>query len=352
MPTEILTPLLNRSAEFDPAGWFHLVAKGRHPLTIEKADGTRRKIVQLVDDKATAAMYAAFNRKKEADPSYRMLVDFEHFSHQKDKSTEAAVWVDAMENRANGIWFQGEWSDVGASAVKNKRYRTISPVWFPSQTEEVSPGVYRPLEINDAGLTNKNNLQGLVPFWNRDFQGREASTHENQTSMNKIIALLGLAATASEDDIVAKVQAFKNRVAELEPLVGKLSTLQGDHDALKNRHTTLLNAAVDKALDEYKGVIAEGGKDAWKNRLTADFDGTVTLLKGIKAQGGGKKAPVHQEKNGGAAATEVGEPDEALLNRKISNRANELKGAAPTRSFDSCWQQAQREAADASTAAA
>lgn len=338
MHTTLLTPLLNRAAEFDPAGWFHLVVKGRHPLTVERADGTRRTIVQLVDDKSTAAMLAAFNRKKSADPSYRMLVDFEHFSHQKDKSTEAAVWVDALENRANGIWFQGEWSDLGASAVKNKRYRTISPVWFPAQTEEVEPGVYRPLEINDAGLTNKNNLQGLVPFWNRESPGREATTeNQNHSHMKeRLLLLCGLAATATDDQVCAAVEAFKNRASTLE-------TLTAEHTALKNRHDALLGSSVDHALEEFKGVITEAAKPAWKNRLTADFPGTVELLKGVKAPVA-PRAPVHQVK-GVDTTVKLSAEGEALLNRTngISAAATDLVNTGKEKSFDSAWQRATRE---------
>ena len=349
MKTEILTPLLNRAGEFQADGFFHLVSKGRHPLVITRPDGTKRRIIQLVDDKSTASMLAAFNRKKAADPSYRMLVDFEHFSHQQDKSTEAAVWVDAMENRATGIWFQGEWSDIGAAAVKNKRYRTISPVWFPNQTEEVEPGVYRPLEINDAGLTNKNNLEGLVPFWNRaeDFHGREATTTATEKSMKNVIALLGLAATASEDEIVAGVQALKNRIAQLEPIGTQLTTLQGEHTALKNRHNTLLSASVDKTLVEFKGVITEESKEVWKNRLNADFEGTVALLKGIKQPAAaGKTNVVHQGGKKVDTAVEGGGSDEdAMKNRtnEITSKANTLHAAGGGRTFDACWQQATRE---------
>lgn len=319
MKTEILTPLLNRAGEFSPDGWFHLVSKGRHPLVLEKPDGTRRRIIQLVDDKATEAMVAAFNRKKAADPSYLMLVDFEHFSHQKDKSTEAAVWASAMENREDGVWFKGDWSDIGSAAVKNKRYRTISPVWFPNQTELVEPGVYRPLEINDAGLTNKNNLQGLAPFWNRvdDFHGREATTTANVTSMNKVIVLLGLAATATEDEIVSGVQALKNRIAQLEPIGTQFTTLQGEHTALKNRHSTLLSSAVERTMEEFKGAFTEESKEAWKNRLTEDYSGTVTLLKGLKPAAASGKQPLHKGNKpaGTGEQTEGVDGEQAFMNR-------------------------------------
>jgi phage I-like protein len=345
METDILTPFLNRAGQFDPADWFQLVPKGSFPISRKEGEAVRTYI-QVVDDQAVSRIAAAFANRRAASPSYRMLVDFEHFSHDTTKSSAAACWVTDMEARADGVWAKGEWSDEGEAAIKNRRYRYLSPVWFPKQTQRIDATRFRPIEVNDAGLTNKPVLgAALQPFWNRadeTFQGREAeTTTADKNHMQKIIALLGLAATATEDEIVSKVQAFKNRIAELEPFQGRLTTLQDQHTALKNRHDSLLTASVEKTLVEFKGVITEESKDAWKNRLTSDFDGTVTLLKGIKAPAAGAKLPVHQD--GKHAETTV--EGDAFKNRddKITSRAGELHAANPGRTFESCWQQARRE---------
>lgn len=347
METEILSPFLNRAGEFDPAGWFQLVPKGSFPISRKEGDQVKTYL-QVVDDQSVAAIVAAFTNRRAAKPGFRMLVDFEHFSHDTAKSSAAACWVTDLQARADGVWAKGEWSDDGEAAIKNRRYRFLSPVWFPRQTQRIDATSFRPIEVNDAGLTNKPNLgEALQPFWNRidekNFPGREATTTNPEIHMNKVIALLGLAATASEDDVVAKVQAFKNRVTELEATAAQFTTLQGQHTALKNRHDTLLAASVDKTLAEFKGVITAESTDAWKNRLTADFDGTVALLKGIKPAAA-KKLPLHQ--GGGADVTvDTHGEEEAHLNRvnEVTARANELKATAPHRTFDSCWQQAQRE---------
>lgn len=343
MNTDILTPFLNRAGAFDPAEWFQLVPKGTFPIARKEGDKT---VIyqQVVDDVSVSKIVAAFTNRRAADANFKLLVDFEHYSHDSNKSSSAACWATELQGRADGVWAKGEWSDEGEAAIRNRRYRYLSPVWFPKQTESLGQNRFRPIEVNDAGLTNKPNLgAALHPFWNRaeDFHGREATT-ENATkqNMNKIIALLGLAATASEDDIVAKVQAFKNRVAELEPLQGKLTTLETEHTAFKNRYDALLATSVSARLEEFKGVITAESQDAWKNRLTADFDGTTALLKGIKAPAT-TKSPVH--KDGKAVDTTVN--TEAFLNRtnEVTRRAQELKDAAPNRPFDNCWQQAQRE---------
>jgi phage I-like protein len=314
METTILTPFLNRAAEFDPAGWFQLVPKGSFPIKRKEGDAVKTYI-QVVDEIACDRIAAAFANRQAANPNFQLLVGFEHFAHQEGGTTEAACWINALEKRADGIWAKGDWTPDGTAAIKNRKYRFLSPVWFPRQTEVISGNRFRPVEVNDAGLTNMPNLgDALQPFWNRadSFHGREAST-ETQPSMIKIITLLGLAATATEDDIVAKVQAFKNRVAELEPFQNRLTTLQTEHDGLKTKHTALLTTTVEKTLAEYKGVITAESQDAWKNRLTADFDGTVGLLKGLKPAAT-TKIPVHKGKKA-VETTETVDGEDAFMNR-------------------------------------
>lgn len=323
METEILTPFLNRAGEFDPTDWFQLVPKGQFPIARKEGDKVRT-YVQVVDDRAVEKIVGAFINRRASNPAFRILIDFEHFSHDPEKSSAAACWVTDMQARADGVWAKGEWSDEGAAAIKNRRYRYLSPVWFPRQIERIDSTRVRPIEVNDAGLTNKPNLgAALQPFWNReDFHGREAIT-ENSNQGNpmkdRLILLCGLAATATDDQIVAAVEAFKNRASTTDTLQSQFTSLDAEHKALKNRHDTLLTTSVERVLEENKDLIPEGQKDAWKNRLTADFEGTSTLLKGLKRPAVTKTKPVHDGKKGAAAAasreTEEEDGTEPFMNR-------------------------------------
>lgn len=299
----LLAPFLNRAEDFNPGEWFHLVPKGRFPVSRKIGDRVER-VVQVVDDRSVEQIIANFNRRKTAAPDFRMLVDFEHFSHDPSKSSAAACWVTDVELRANGIWAKGEWSDDGAAAIRNRRYRYLSPVWFPNQTERISASEVRPLEINDAGLTNKPNMgDALTPFWNRAEEispGREATNQPKHAMKEQLIALLGLAATATDAEVIAGVQAFKNRASLADTLTTQLATEKSEHSALKNRHTELLGSSAERVLADNADVIPEGGKAAWKNRLEADFAGTSELLKGLKRPEG--KAPLHKAGAGAAAA--------------------------------------------------
>ncbi|MDF3058032.1 MAG: mu-like prophage Flumu protein [Rariglobus sp.] len=333
MSTEhVLTPFLNRDGgAFDPAGWFQLVPKG--VFRIKRNEGGKTVIYeQVVDDVAVTRMAEAFANRQATTAGYKLLIDFEHFSHDLEKSSSAAAWVNKVEARVDGLWAQADWSDEGEAAIKNRRYRYLSPVWLPSQVESLGPQRVRPVAVNDAGLTNKPNLgAALQPFWNRSeesISGQPANENQNNhiAMKEQLIALFGLAATASEADILAKAAAFKNRVIEADALQGKFDTLNTEHTAFKNRHKELLTVSVDRTLEEFKGVITEESKEAWKNRLTEDFTGTTALLKGIKpAATTDKKAPVHQPGRGAAASAKKGEGEDEGC--PFMNRVKELQAA-------------------------
>lgn len=320
----ISAPFLNRAGDFDPAGWFHLVPLGTFPVTRKEADGQRRTYLQVIDETAVTKIVAAFANRISADPGFRVMVGFEHFAHDADKSSEAACWINAVEARADGVWAKGEWTDIGEAAVKNRRFRYLSPVWFPRQTEQLGGNRFRPVEVNDAGLTNKPNLgDALQPFWNREnFSGREASTHQpvNTTMKDQLISLFKMDAGSTEAQVLGQATAFMNRASELDALKGTHATLQSDHAALKNRHTSLLATSVASELDANADVIPEGQKDAWKNRLESDFDGTSQLLRGLKRPEGGKsKTPLHNAGKGNANAAKKAEggdsAEDAFMNR-------------------------------------
>jgi phage I-like protein len=146
MNTDILCPFLNRDEGFDPSGWFQLVPKGT--FKIKRKEGEATVLYdQVVDDVAVEKITAAFTNRQAADPGYRALIDYEHFSHDTEKSSEAAAWINRLEARADGVWAQAEWTEAGAAAVKSKRYRYLSPVWLPSQVERLGPRRVRPVEV-------------------------------------------------------------------------------------------------------------------------------------------------------------------------------------------------------------
>ncbi len=289
-------PLLNRNFELPSDGWYHLAPIGEFPNVLCAGD-QKKKVLQVVDAEAAQSMVNRF-REESATPNFSGLrIDFDHFSYDPAKSSEAAGWIMEMQNRGDGLWFKPRWSDSGEAAVKGGRYRFVSPVWDPADCQKLGNGRLRPLRLDSAGLTNDPNLKGLAPLSNRRdvaaarLPGSGQTQTKTQGTMNpKILEALGLAADAGEDAALAAVTELKNRVSK------------ADYDELKNRHDALLASQVDADLDAFKEVITD--REAVKAGLLSNREGTLKLLRGIRKPEAPK--PLHN-RNGATPPKPIGE---------------------------------------------
>ena len=125
-------------------------------------------VTQVVDAEACAAMKADFTARA-AEPNFPgVLVDFDHFSMDAGKPSEAAGWIGALEARDDGLWATIRWTDAGLAAVTGGRYRLVSPVFpEPSACEDLGGGRIRPRQLVSVALTNDPNIKGGRPIANR-----------------------------------------------------------------------------------------------------------------------------------------------------------------------------------------
>jgi phage I-like protein len=222
-------------------GWVHLAPPGEH--------GHAEAGPQVIDARTTAAMVANFKGP--------LLVDYEHESHDPEKRTTAAGWIEEVRGDAQGLWGRVRWSEAGEMALATGEYRFISPVWSGEQRD----GKFYPDTLLDAGLTNQPNLKGLRPLSNRS--AARAAANEEPTKqgepMKRIANKLGLHPDAAEEAVETKVAEIMARAESAE---GKVQALTTERDELKNRVATLLDEQVEADLD------AAGIKDeAKRNRL-------------------------------------------------------------------------------------
>lgn len=162
---------------------------GRFPNVTD--DGER--IVQVCDRAAFECVVANFSEE--------LLVDFEHDSELGGPTT-AAAWVQKVFiDDEMGLMAVFKLTDLGAEAVTQRRLRFLSPVWTLDEA-------MRPERLISVGLTNKPNLP-VRPLLNRA-PGLRNVEDKGQTKMKEqLIALLGLAAEASDEEVIAAVQALK-----------------------------------------------------------------------------------------------------------------------------------------------
>jgi hypothetical protein len=180
------TLLLNRDGFQMPAdGWYQVAPLGEFAHA-------QAGLVQVVDAEACAAMVNRFEEECKGANFAGLLVDFDHFSLDGEKRSEAAGWITGLEMRnaecgvrsgegeatdradgrgSGGLWAKIRWSDVGEEAVKGGRYRFLSPVWARSDCVELGNGRVRPVRLLNAAVTNDPNLKGIRPLSN---SGRSA----------------------------------------------------------------------------------------------------------------------------------------------------------------------------------
>lgn len=99
----------------DPGGWIHIAPFGEHPHSCG--------VIQVVDRKGCDAMVAALEarREREGDAFAGVLLDYDHFSMDTDKPSEAAGWVVDLATRDDGLWGRVRWTDTGLKAVEGGR---------------------------------------------------------------------------------------------------------------------------------------------------------------------------------------------------------------------------------------
>lgn len=308
-----LTPLFNRASDgsfkLPEDGWFHLVPKGVFPIVNpDPTPGEPKVLKQVVDDRALQLMANRFEIESKAKNFPGLLVDFDHFSYDTDKSSEAAGWVGVLQNRADGLWGQVKWTPKGEEALKGGAYRFISPVWGKRDAEKLKNSEFRPTRLETLGLTNQPNLRGMTPLSNRTLPASEAETVTTKP-MKKVSEYLGLSPDAAEDAVLAEVTKLKNRATELETTNTTLTKENGE----------LKTGQVDLALDKYKNRFKAEKREAWKNRLTADYAGSVEIL---------EETPVIP--SGGSNGAGARPSDSKFLNRKDASTPEGGQGGEAT----------------------
>ena len=142
-------------------GWVQVTPCGEFPHS-------GAGVTQVVDREACDRIAAEFDGRM-ADPNFPgVLVDFDHFSLDTDKSSEAAGWITELEARDTGLWARVRWSDSGLAAVQGGRFRLVSPVFpAPDACEDLGSGRIRPVKLVSVALTNEPNIKGARPIANR-----------------------------------------------------------------------------------------------------------------------------------------------------------------------------------------
>ncbi|HBA85384.1 MAG TPA: hypothetical protein DCZ95_14955 [Verrucomicrobia bacterium] len=152
--------LLTNSFELPPDNWYQISSLGefKHNPT---------GFLQIIDEESCRAMVERFNAESGQPNFPGILIDFDHFSLDHDKPSEAAGWIAALQQRPDGLWAQIRWTDKGEEAVRGGRYRFISPVFRQDECLNLGNNRIKPQHLVNAAVTNDPNISGMVPLSNK-----------------------------------------------------------------------------------------------------------------------------------------------------------------------------------------
>jgi phage I-like protein len=334
--------ILNRSFELPEDGWYQLAPLGEFP---HSASGT----VQVIDAESCTRMVSAFENARAASDRFAgLLIDFDHFSLDAEKKSEAAGWItdlkfvsqdqSEIDNRQSeihgGLYAEIRWSDVGEAAVKGGRYRFLSPVWARADCEDLGDKRLRPVRLLNAAVTNDPNLKGLLPLSNRSaapfdsvLSDRDPDLTQENWMKNLIAALLKKLNLPADSDEEVIQSAIENMTPpdEVEALLNRAETAESELETLSREK---LEADADAFLDEHAALIEN--RDEVRAQFIENRTLTEELFKNLKRQQPvqqppkGTRRPLHNRdskiqatRNRDAAASE----SKAV---KIRNRAAEI----------------------------
>lgn len=196
-----------------------------------------------------------------------IVIDYEHqtmYAEQNGKPAPAAGWLDpqSIEYRpGSGLYARVRWTPAAEAHIKADEYRYLSPVLaYHPQTGEI-------LNILHVALTNFPAVDGMaaVEALRARFTPNDSDHHEQEEDLVKreqLIALLGLAAEATDEQITAALKAVIANGEQLAALRAELGITDGDGKeaiaALKaGAKPDLSQYAPIEMVEALKGEIAQ-----------------------------------------------------------------------------------------------
>ena len=361
--------ILNRNFELPKDGWYQLAPLGEFP---HAAAG----ITQIIDEAACTQMVAAFETVKNSSGNFPgLLIDFDHFSLDAAKHSEAAGWItdlkfvpqasslpesptsnsshSTIHNSPSGLMAAIRWSDTGEASVVGGRYRFLSPVWAKSDCEDLGNDRLRPVRLLNAAVTNDPNLKGILPLSNRksdnsfDFPPLSNNTNKEtrmQPVIDALLNKLNLPADSAQDAIISAIENMATP-DETTALTNRAETAES---SLTDLQTAQLEADADAFLEDNAALI--GNRDEVRTQFIENRELTEAVFKNLKspkAQSLTPKAsaapqPLHNRDSKVAATRNRDASTSESRAVKIRNRASEIM-KAETIVYTEAFRRAEQE---------
>lgn len=226
----------------------------------------------LVDEEAFLLMKTEMQRR-----GIDIVIDYEHQT-LRDVQAPAAGWVKGLTYTPEAITAKVEWTPKAQEYLKNKEYRYISPVVLVRKTDG------RAVALHSLALTNTPAINGMFAIANSvDFDTDLTRTGGIRMDLQKIRELLGLAADASEEEIMSalleklssrKTEEGKEVVANsvilgllglpegarTEDVTSKIMALKAGTDTKAQEVEAMLKRLEEKEADDAVTLALKAGK--------------------------------------------------------------------------------------------
>ena len=358
--------ILNRNFELPEDGWYQLAPLGEFP---HAAAG----VTQVIDESACTRMVTAFETIKNASENFPgLLIDFDHFSLDAAKHSEAAGWITDLKfipnsqsltpNASGGLYANIRWSDVGEAAVVGGRYRFLSPVWAKSDCEDLGNDRLRPVRLLNAAVTNDPNLKGILPLSNRNpapsvdsaslGRGNPRGCPPNQKEkpmqpvIDALLNKLNLPAETAEADLIAAIENMAT-ADEAAVLTNRAETAE---TSLADLQTAQLEADADAFLEANVDLIEN--RDEVRARFIENRELTEAVFKNLKTPAAPdpkpqtpNPKPLHNRDSKVAATRNRDAAANESNAVKIRNRAAEIMKTESV-AYTEAFRRAEQELAD------
>lgn len=203
--------------------------------------------------------------------------------HQDNKSY---AWIMGMEARDEGLALIPKWSKPGEDIISNAHYKWFSPRWACKEiARESGKAILAPVRLISVGLTNMPQIAGIQPLANEELA--EGTTPAAETKeknidlLKRLLAALGMADTATEDDLCAKIAEMNTALASAAAATEAANTAANSARAeLETERGARRELIVSNAIAA--GILTPAQKDQWLTDLAADFAGKSVELSNMK----------------------------------------------------------------------
>jgi phage I-like protein len=177
-------------------------------------------------------------------------IDIEHATELRGPKGEPAPaqgWIKKLTALNGELIADVEWTEHGAALVAGKAYRYISPAFLHRKDNG------RITRLLSVGLTNKPNL---------DLPSLNNQTLETDMDRAAIAAALGIAATATDADVITAINSMRSSLDRPDP---NKFVPKADLDAALNRATTAEQKLADQGkqaqIASAVALVDQGVKD-------------------------------------------------------------------------------------------